>query len=31
VADRYMHLINRKQSLAGNWISTERIENPADY
>ena len=31
VADRYMRLISGKQNLAGNMISTERIENPADF
>jgi len=31
VADRYTHLISRKQSLSKNRISTERIKNPADH
>ena len=31
VADRYNHLISRKQSLSKNRISTERIKNPADH
>lgn len=31
VADRYMHLVSRKQSLTRNRINTERIKNPADH
>jgi glycosyltransferase involved in cell wall biosynthesis len=31
VADRYTHLISRKQNLPRHRISTERIKNPADH
>ncbi|MDM8001748.1 MAG: glycosyltransferase [Bacteroidota bacterium] len=31
VADRYTHLISRKQNLPRTRISTERIKNPADH
>ena len=31
VADRYMHLISRKQGLTKNRVSMERIKNPADH